>query len=273
MNAIDIHQHFMSMADWLNPAQTVDKIIIGDPEREISKTAVTWISSFSAIRAAVNQGCQMLITHEPTFWSHTNELESSTQWQPGSLIYDIGTRKKQFIEANGLVILRLHDTWDRMPGIGIPWAWANFLEFGPRPTQICELGCQHRYDMEPVSLDDLARHIASKTATIGESHVEVVGDGGMMVSKIGLGTGCICHIHVYREMGCDVSVIVDDGTYYWHDIQMAADDDHPIICVNHATAEEPGMVTLTKYVNDTFPGVTAVHLPHGCSFRTVGLSR
>lgn len=270
LKAIDIHKHFMSIADWLDPATTVDKIIIGDPQKEISRIAVSWISSFDAIKAAVAQDCQMLITHEPTFWSHTHEYESAKQWNPGTLIHDVGTRKKRFIEENGLVILRLHDTWDRMPEIGIPWAWADFLGFGPTPARIGESGCQHRYDIRPTKLDDLATRIAARTTELGEHYVEVVGDGSQMVSKVGIGTGCICHIHVYREMDCDVSVIVDDGTHYWRDIQMAADDGHPIICVNHATAEEPGMVTLTRYLNETLPGITAIHLPRGCSFRLVG---
>ena len=71
-------------------------------------------------------------------------------------------------------------------------------------------------------------------------------------------------------MGCDVSIVCDDGSCYWSEIQRAADGDHPVIRVNHGTSEEPGMVTLTQYVNDTFAGVTAEHLPHGSSFRLVG---
>ncbi len=58
--------------------------------------------------------------------------------------------------------------------------------------------------------------------------------------------------------------------YYWQGLQCSADNQHPIIRVNHGTSEEPGMVTLTQYVNDTFPGVEAEHLPHGACFRLVG---
>ena len=71
-------------------------------------------------------------------------------------------------------------------------------------------------------------------------------------------------------MGCDLSIVCDDGSSYWHGLQLAEDAGHPVIRVNHGTSEEPGMVTLTQYVNDTFDGVTAEHLPHGCSFRLVG---
>jgi len=119
-------------------------------------------------------------------------------------------------------------------------------------------------------VDELARRIAAKTATLGEPFVQVVGDGAREVSKVGIGTGCCCSIPAYLELGCDVSVVCDDGSTYWANLQCAADSDHPVIRVNHGTSEEPGMVTLTQYVNDNLPGVTAEHLPHGSSFRLVG---
>jgi putative NIF3 family GTP cyclohydrolase 1 type 2 len=263
MKAVDIYNHFINLADWVDPKNTVDGIILGDPDREIRKVLVTWISSFEAIRAAVKRKVDMLITHESTFWNHSKEREIMGDTKIGSI-------KKTFIEKNGLVILRNHDVWDRMPEIGIPWAWARFLGLETKPAVVGARGFQHRYDIDSVTVDELARKIADKTATIGEPLVQVIGDGSQKVSKVGIGTGCGCNIYAYLEMECDVSVVCDDGSSYWAYIQYAADSNHPVIRVNHGTSEEPGMVTLTKYVNDNFPGVKAEHLPHGCSFRLTG---
>jgi hypothetical protein len=58
----------------------------------------------------------------------------------------------------------------------------------------------------------------------------------------------------------------DDGS----DIQMAQDLGHAVIRVNHGTSEEPGMVTLTNYINENIVGLNAQHLPHGCTFRLIG---
>jgi len=99
--------------------------------------------------------------------------------------------------------------------------------------------------------------------------VQVIGDGAQRVSKVGIGTGCCCRVPVFRQMGCDVSLVCDDGSTYWSNLQLAADSGHPVIRVNHGTSEEPGMVTLTRYLNDHVPGVTATHFPHGSSFRLV----
>jgi len=269
LKATDMHQHFLSIAEWVDPADTVDRIIIGDPETEVRRVLVTWMSTFDAVRAAATRGCQMLITHEPTFWVHRDELANVERWPDGSPKRELALRKRRFIEQNGLVILRIHDVWDRMPEIGIPWAWARFLGLGTSPAAIGAEGYQHRYDVDPLTLEALARLIAARTATLGEPWVQVVGDGGREVSRVGIGTGCGCDIATYLDMGCDCSVVCDDGSSYWKGIQMAKDMGHPVIRVNHGTSEEPGMVSLAEYINGGIPGLAATHLPHGCSFRLV----
>lgn len=98
----------------------------------------------------------------------------------------------------------------------------------------------------------------------------MVGDLKARVSKIGLGTGCACTISVFYEMGCDVSIVCDDGSCYWRDIQWAEDTAHSVIRVNHGTSEEPGMATLTEYINRNLTGVRAEHLAHGSSFALLG---
>lgn len=261
--AIDIHRHFLSLADWTTPERTVDRIIMGDPEKHIRKILVTWISSFDAVRIAVQRGFDMLITHEPTFWSHLDEAEVTQASK-------IGRSKKRFIEEAGLVILRNHDVWDRMPEIGITWAWGRFLGLGSKPVDINAQGYQHRYDIHAVPLDTLARKIAKQTAILGDPVVQVIGDGSREVSKVAIGAGCICDPLISQEMGCDVSIVCDDGSRYWGNIQYALDSNHPIIRVNHGISEEPGMVTLTQYINDNLPGLSAEHLPYCAAHRLIG---
>jgi len=263
MKAIDINRHFLSLATWVDPEKTVDRVIIGDPDKEVRRVLVTWIASFQAVRAAVERGCDLLMTHEPTFWVHANEMANLED-------SDIAAAKRGFIERAGLVVLRNHDVWDRFPQIGIPWAWAQFLGVGAEPAATGAGGYQHRYDIAPVALDAFAARVAERTAALGEPFVQVVGDGRQAVSRIGVGTGCACNIRIFQEMGCDASIVCDDGSGYWSPIQRAADEGHPVIRVNHGTSEEPGMVTLTRYINEHLPGVEAEHLPHGSSFRLVG---
>jgi len=270
MKAFEILEHFYSLADWVDPEKTVDKIIIGDPEKEVKRILVCWMSDLRAVKAAIDGGYDMLMTHEPTFWIHANEIRTMDQEAQPSQKSEARNHKRRLIEESGLVIMRNHDVWDLIPEIGIPWAWADFLGIEGEPVAFGAARYQHRYDIEPISLDDFARRIAQRTALIGEPQVQVFGDGGRLVSKVGIGTGCACSIEIFKYMGCDVSIVCDDGSCYWHDISWAMEIGHPVIRVNHGTSEEPGMVTLTKYINENLEGVEAVHLPRTCGIRLIG---
>ena len=264
MKVKDIGEHFLSRVDWVDRDNTVDRIIVGDPERDVQACLVTWMPSFDAIRTTVARGVSLLVCHEPTFWDHGDDT-------PGRK--PRVSEKLRFIHEHGLTILRNHDCWDRWPKIGIPWAWASFLGLKGAPAVLGADGYQHRYDIAPVPFEEFAREIAARTATIGEPLVEGVGDPEQPVSKIGIGTGCGCNVFTYLDMGCDCCIICDDGTAYWRGVQYAEDLGIPVICVNHATSEEPGMVTLTQYINEEIEGVTAEHLVQGCRFKLIGSER
>lgn len=269
MKAIDINNFFISQANWIDPVNTVDKIIIGNPDKEIKRILVSWMSDIRAVEQAIHDGYDMLMTHEPTFWIHANELDTMSKWEDGYAKQYASSRKKELIESSGLVILRNHDIWDRMPKVGIPWAFADFLGFMNEPIVIGGNGYQHRYDTEPITVKELALNIAKKTALIGEPHIQLFGNEDALVSKVGIGTGCACSIENFISMGCDISIVCDDGSCYWSDIQWAIEIDHPIIRVNHATSEEPGMITLAQYINDNLQGVSAHYLPFDKKMKTI----
>lgn len=253
--------HFVSRSKWVNPRVTVDRVIIGDPDADVTRCWVTWMPSLAALTHVAEQGGRLLICHEPTFWNHPDDRPADDR--------EIQA-KMAFITRHRLTIVRIHDCWDRWPEIGIPWAWARFLGVGSVPVAFGLEDFQHRYDIPPVSLGDFARRVAACCARVGEPLVQVTGDLAQTVSRIGIGTGCLCDIAVFRQMGCDCSIVSDDGSCYWSVIQRAADSGHPVIRVHHGTSEEAGMVTLTDYINTQIEGLRAEHLPHHNTFQLVG---
>ncbi|MBA4388355.1 MAG: hypothetical protein C0404_10265 [Verrucomicrobia bacterium] len=276
MKAKEINTRFLDLAPWLDRGKSVDRVIAGDPEKDIRFCMVTWISSMMACKTAIERGADMLITHEPTFYEHWDK----SQTEEASLT----KAKRRFINDSGLVILRIHDVWDCYPELGIPWAWARFIGMGPKPVSgtdapaarettvqgIQRPSTMFRYDIDPTTAGELAHRVASRTADLGEPKVQFIGEENAIVSKIGIGTGCLCWPASFMELGCDCSVVCDDGTSYWRSLQYAEDAGHPVIRVNHGTAEEPGMMTMAKYINDNMPGVRAEYLPHRPAFRVVG---
>lgn len=261
MKVKDILEHFLTRAEWVDREHTVDRVIAGDADAEVERCMVTWMPGLGALRYMAERGLRLLICHEPVFWNHHDEVP----------VGDADVMDKlQFIKDHDLILLRNHDCWDRWPQVGIPWAWAESLGFDGPPVRIGAGGYQHRYDITPVRLEELALRIAGRCRGLGEPALQVTGPADCQVSRIGLGTGCCCKISTYIDMGCDCSIVCDDGSCYWSDIQRAKDIGHPVIRVNHGTSEEPGMASLARYINGNIAGLHAEHFPHGSIFRLVG---
>lgn len=262
MTAKEILEYFLSQTTWVDRQRTVDKVVAGDGDKDVDRCLVTWMPGYDALQAAVDRGISLVICHEPTFWDPGDAL------QPGD---SAAMAKKQFILDHELVVLRNHDCWDRWPAVGITWAWAQFLGLGSVPKTMSPDGYQHRYEIDATTLDELAGRTAGRCASFGEPRIQVIGDGCATVSQIGVGAGCACDIKTFVEMGCDCSIVSDDGSLYWMGIQRAIDTKHPVIRANHGTAEEPGMITLTQFINENLQGrLFAEYLPHMCSYRLVG---
>jgi len=261
MLARDILEHFLSNSPWVNLAETVDRIIVGDADLDADRCVVCWIPSTRNLRRAAEMGVRLFVTHEPTFWRHMDD-------RPGD--DDASREKLAMIGELGMTVLRLHDTWDRWPEIGIPYAWAKHLDLYGDGSGVTahDNGYLLRCDVEPMTLGELAARVAAACRPFGEGIVQVTGDPEMVVSKIGAGTGCGCDLDGYRELGCDCGIVCDDGSCYWAGIQQAEDIGFGVVRVNHGTSEEAGMITLADYITNTL-AVKADYLPTGCVFQLV----
>jgi len=102
MNTTDIHEYLLSNAPWDNRDNTVDTVKAGDAARPVSTVAVGWISSIESLRRAVELGCDLFITHEPTFWQHEAPEDRLRGVEPG-------ITKQRLLDESGLVVLRCHD--------------------------------------------------------------------------------------------------------------------------------------------------------------------
>ena len=87
--------------DW-----TVDKVVFGPSEREVSRIAVTMFPTAEVIRQAWEFGAQLLIPHEPTFYQDSEEVDTNNPWH---------LAKKRLIDESGMTIFRYHDHPHFMP--------------------------------------------------------------------------------------------------------------------------------------------------------------
>jgi putative NIF3 family GTP cyclohydrolase 1 type 2 len=78
--------------------QTCDKLMAG--ETEATGMATTFMATADVIREAAKMGANLIITHEPTWWSGTDD----TDWLEGGPVY-----KEKRILWKKIALWRYHD--------------------------------------------------------------------------------------------------------------------------------------------------------------------
>lgn len=76
----------------------------GDPDVVVKGVATTVMSTFDQIRRSHAAGMNLIITHEPTFWSDSDSTRDITN-DPVFLT------KQKYCLDNDLVVWRFHDNW------------------------------------------------------------------------------------------------------------------------------------------------------------------
>ena len=249
MKAKEVMEHFREVGTWVNWDSTCDQFLHGDPEREVKGIATAWIPTNAAVKEASARGLNLFISHEPAFCGGYEGTASGDQ---------VAAEKRELLDELGITLMRCHDTWDRMPQVGIPDAWASFLGFETeeRPVEsyykICLLG--------DVTVEDAARAVLEKVKPLGQGIVLIVGDRHRRVSRMAVGTGAITRLPAMLELRPDVILATDDGMNFWDGGLWAADLGVPILIVNHCTAEKPGMQAMARYLAERHPDVPVQYL-------------
>lgn len=241
------------------PEKSVDRVIYGDPDATVCSVAVAWMPYSRTIVEAAERGANVMVVHEPTFYHHW-DLDAEPV-DPAQI-----EAKKRLLDERGLTVLRCHDVWDAMPGIGIPFAWGDFLGLGEPVTSVPHYNV---YRIPTVPAAAVARMIAVRTATLGQDAVGFYGDPDRPVSTIGLGTGCISDPFAIYRLGADLAISVDDVVRAWVAGEWCRDTGNPLVVVNHCVSEEPGMATLAQFLGEALEGIPVTHISQGLTYEAI----
>ena len=250
MNTNEIREHLLARAPWVNRYATVDTVKAGDSLREVQTVGVGWVSCMENLRRAHELGCELFVTHEPTFWEHAASEQQYRNVEPG-------LSKQRFLDETGMAVLRVHDVWDNWPKIGIRDSWAEGLGLTRFLAQ--DVTRWHAvYAIEETTLGEFARTVAQRVKVLGQDSVQVIGDPGMRVSRPAVGVGCGGPDTDMIELGADVLIVCFDGASYWRTRQRFAERGVGVITVEHGTSEMWGLENLAGYLRETFSSL-AVH--------------
>nr|MDD6335686.1 Nif3-like dinuclear metal center hexameric protein [bacterium] len=269
MTAHELHEMMLEGERFRLDENTVDRILIGDPDKPVSRVMVTYIGSMDAVEHAIAEGCDMLISHEPVFYTHRQEMQALDGQDRHCLYYQTGMAKVRRIQQAGLVVARLHDAWDFKPYYGMQERWARWLGFEGEPVARDSRDYERAFDISPVTLAELAERVAQRTALLGEPAIQRIGRPERVIRRVSLGPGWASTVEGGHRLGADATILCDDGNYFTGDIQLALDAGHSLIRVNHATSEEAGVIGMAEFIRDHVPGVEAIRHIHPAFFTIV----
>lgn len=259
---------------------SVDTVKTGDPSRPVTGVVTTFLATMEVIERAAALGANLIITHEPTFYTHTD----ATDWLAGDAVY---AAKAQLLAARGVVVWRFHDHWHAHMPDGIftgvvaalgwegyvvspdPWvasdaAQARLRAMGmgwagdPRRSTLCAVPA--------IRLDDLARTLKER---LGIASVRVAGPAELACRRVALlpgsPPGALQMLALGRD---DVDVLVTGEINEWETCEYVRDANRAgrprgLIVLGHAVSEEAGMAWLAEWLRARAPGVPITHVPAG----------
>ncbi len=271
LTALQLQKYLTSLVSL--KTDTVDRFITGNQETVVRKIGTCWMSNWETCRKAVEAGVNVLITHEPTFYTHRdlNEvpgfLQRYSDYTREQYLSQI-EKKKKWINDNGLVIIRNHDTLDALKNNGIPFALGQFLGF--RNSDIIASRTYYNvYKFEKQKASSFASKTAGKLKELGQPGIAYYGDPEREVSSVGIGTGWICDPMDYADLKPDVFIAIDDVVKTHIQTVFASDTGHPLIVINHGTSEEMGMRSLNRIIKEKYPDIEVIHFKQGCTYKWI----
>jgi putative NIF3 family GTP cyclohydrolase 1 type 2 len=240
------------------PPDTVDTIKAGDPNTRVTGIVTTFLDTYQVLQQAVADGKNLIITHEPTFYNHPDDM-SVLAGDP------VQAQKLAYIQQHHLVVWRFHDTWHLRHPDGILEGVID--EFGWKPYQ--SSSDPHLFTLPQTTVAQLASALRAKA---GSRLIRIVGDPQMPVTHVALLPGASgLEKQVKMLERDDVQVLVAGEAAEWETVEYARDAaaqgrHKAVILLGHEVSEEAGMQNCAQWLKGIFPGMPIEFIKAGEPF-------
>ena len=219
-------------------------VIYGERDRRAEKILVTWMATVAAIRYAISENCQVIVSHEAlTFHDYFANASSPDPWTADRA-------RLSLLDAHGMTVVRAHGTVD--PTHVVP----AFIEAAGLSDPV-ECGNVWSFHNEaPISLRALTGRVAEG---LGMKQLRLTGDPERVVTRVGTMVGGLMqdrHIKSWETylMDHDVQVIIGGETNDFAQ-RFAVDSGIALIETCHSASEEPGLRNLADDLKSRFDSV------------------
>ena len=125
------------------------------------------------------------------------------------------------------------------------------------------------YKTTPQPARVVAKSLAEHFRTLNQAGLAFYGDADQLVSSIGIGTGYFSDPMQFMDMQPELFITINDCIQTWTQGAYHRDTGHPMIVVDHGTAEEAGMLELSLHLNAHYPDLQVRHYPQGCGYQWI----
>ena len=225
------------------PPVTVDTCKAGSLDKSVHKLAVCFIATPRVIHEAAKWGADMILTHEPTFYTHDDTADSDP----------VTLAKKSLIEETDMVICRFHD--------GMHTAFPDLITKGfIQQTTLSGdlLDAVHFRLCEPMTPRELATLVKVRCHL---QQVRIMGNVNKPVQTLGLYLGAPDGETVFRDLkdGKSDCVLIGEvcewsiGEYVRDAAQLGFLK--TVMALGHVGSERDGMRALADTLSERIPGV------------------
>jgi putative NIF3 family GTP cyclohydrolase 1 type 2 len=233
--------------------QTVDTFKAGSPDTEVRGIATTGMATFDLLRRAAAANCNFVITHEPTFYGHTDDtspLQSD----------DVFRAKERFIQDERMIVWRFHDHAHLLnpdplvAGSARALGWEKFASSTERRI----------YLLPPTTLRALAADIQRR---LGGRAIRVVGHPDMTVRRVMLGPGSgVPPLLSTFDVSIGGEVTESGGNAEFALDAVAMGQPRAMIVLGHMLSEDFGMREVADWLRTFLTDVGITWLPAGEPF-------
>jgi putative NIF3 family GTP cyclohydrolase 1 type 2 len=265
MNVKEVIEKILVLNGGRKFEKTCDRLMEGNWEYQVTGVATTFMATVDVIRKAIDMNCNLIITHEPTYFSGSERID----WVKADPVYQ---RKKASIDENKISIWRYHDHMHSgnndliYAGLLKELGWTDYLEK--------EIPQPHCYSIPSTTVSTLVKFFKKK---LGMKVIQVVGDPKMKCSRVGIlvGGGSLglgreeMPAELMNEQRLDVMVCgeITEWTLSAYVRDAAAlGFNKAMIIIGHERSEGPGMKDLAGRLQPLLEGIPVRFIDAGEPF-------
>jgi putative NIF3 family GTP cyclohydrolase 1 type 2 len=265
MNVREVVEVVLNLNGGRKFEKTCDQLIEGNWDYKVTGVVTTFMATVDVIRRATDMGCNLIITHEPTYFTGLDRPD----WLKGDAVYH---GKKTLIDDNRISIWRYHD---HMHSGNTDLIYAGLLEtLGWTEYLDKKFPLPHCYTIPTTNVSALVTFLKK---TLGMKVIQVIGDPEMKCSRAGILVGGGSLGLGREEMPAELmndeklDVIICGEITEWTLTAYVRDAaalgfNKALVIVGHERSEEPGMKELANRLLPLLTGIPVHFIDAGEPF-------